>query len=211
MRNSDTDTGSGRGRRTGTKLLATALVLGLIGAVAGFGTWSAFSSTTANEGNSFAAGTVTISDDDSDSAMFDLDGLRPGEPGPSGAKCIQVTYGGSLAANVRLYGGTTSGTLGPYLDVKVTRGTIVTPSFPSCTGFTPDSTEYVSGQGNGVVYDGTLASFPSSYATGIEHPASTWSSGNAAVYHFEVTVQDDNDAQGKNASGVSFTWEARSS
>src|SRR3712207_7319239 len=42
----------------------------------------------------------SLSDDDSGSAMFTATGLKPGS---TGTKCIQVTYGGSLAAAVKLY------------------------------------------------------------------------------------------------------------
>jgi hypothetical protein len=194
---------------TRTKIVATALVLGLIGIVGGFSTWSAFSATTANEANSFQSGSVVLSDDDSNTSMFALTGLKPGEPGAAGAKCIKVTYGGSLPASVKLYGSTTAGTLGTYLNVKVTRGTMATSNFPSCTGFTADVTEYIGGQGGGVVYNDTLANFPSTYAAGIAHPSTAWTNGTAAVYRFEVAVQDNNNAQSKSATGVSFTWEAQ--
>lgn len=203
-----------RARRRGrlsTKLAATLLVISLIGVAVGFGTWSAFSGTTKNEGNSFATGTVTIADNDTNNAMFSLTGLRPGQTGSAGAKCIKVDYTGSLAANVRLYGSTTSGNLGTYLDVKVTRGTLVLPSGFDCSTFTADATEYISGQGSGVIYNGTLSAFPNAWATGIQYPASTWSNGTSAAYKFEAAVQDDNGAQGQNATGVTFTWEARNS
>ena len=51
------------------KVLLSLLVVGVAGSVAGTGTFSAFSSTTANPGNAFTAGTVTISDNDSGSSM----------------------------------------------------------------------------------------------------------------------------------------------
>ena len=195
----------------GAKLLATSVVLGAVGVLAGFGTWSAFSSTTANEGNKFVAGTVAISDNDGDAAMFNLTGLKPGEPGASGAKCIEVSYTGSLEGAVKLYGSTTSGTLGTYLNLKVTRGTIASPTFSSCENFTADATEYITGKGNGVVYDGTLANFPSTAAAGIQYPSSNWAKDTKAVYKFEASVQDTASAQGKDATGVKFTWEATSS
>ncbi len=197
-------------RRIRTKVAATGLVLGLIGVVAGFSTWSAFSSTATNDANSFESGSVILSDDDSNTSMFQLTDLKPGEPGLAGAKCIKVTYSGSLSARVRLYAAST-GSLGQYLNVKVTRGTMSTSSFPSCTGFSADVTEYIAGQGGGVVYNGTLANLPSTYETGVSHPSSAWTNGTAAVYRFEVAVADDNNAQGKSATGVSFTWEAQNS
>ena len=55
---------------------------------------------TDNSGNSWSAGTVSLSDDDSTTAMFAASGLAPGS---TGSRCIEVTYGGSLAAVVKLY------------------------------------------------------------------------------------------------------------
>ena len=196
--------------RTAWKLVATALVLGLIGIVAGLGTWSAFSSTTSNSGNSFAAGTVSITDDDSGSAMFSLTGLKPGD---TSTKCIVVTYTGSLASTVRLYG-TTAGTgLDSYLDLKVSRGSISSASFPSCSSFTADSTDYI-GAGAGVVYNGTLQGYPDDYAAGLVDPTSgspeSWTTNEAHAYQFQVTVQDQDAAQGKSATQT-FSWQARNS
>ncbi len=202
---------SSKGLGLGAKLLATSVVLGAVGVLAGFGTWSAFSSTTSNEANKFEAGTVALSDNDGGGVMFNLTGLKPGEPGASGAKCIEVSYTGSLDAAVKLSGSTTSGSLGTYLNLKVTRGTISSPTFAGCTGFSPDATEYISGKGNGVVYDGTLANFPTSSGTPIQYPASNWAKDTKAVYKFEASVQDTASAQGQNATGVKFTWEATSS
>ena len=197
-----------RGRGTAWKLLVTALVLGLIGVVAGLGTWSAFSSTTSNSGNSFTAGTVSISDDDAGSAMFSLTGLKPGD---SASKCIVVTYTGSLPATVRLYG-TTAGTgLDQYLDLTVTRGTISSANFPSCGNFSADSTDYI-GAGAGVVFNGTLQGYADDYASALVDPTSgsprTWTTNEAHSYRFQVTVEDQSGAQGKSATQT-FTWEAR--
>ena len=200
-----------RRERLSVKVGLTLLVLALVGSVVGVGTWSAFSSTTSNTANSFASGTVTLGDNDSSGSMFSLTNLKPGEPGSTGAKCINVDYTGSLPATVKLYGSTGGGSgLGSYLDVTVIRGTQATATFPSCTGFLPDTTEYLgTGQGAGVVYRGTLAGFPSAWASGIQYPTSAWTNGTSAVYKFEAAVQDSNAAQAKSATNVTFTWEAQ--
>ena len=53
------------------KLLATLAVVGVLGSLAAYGTFSAFSASTSNTGNTFAAGTVTIGDNDGGTApMF---------------------------------------------------------------------------------------------------------------------------------------------
>jgi predicted ribosomally synthesized peptide with SipW-like signal peptide len=190
------------------KLLITAVVLGLVGIVGGLGTWSAFSDTTANGANSFQSGSVTIEDDDSGSAMFSLTGMKPGDPAVS--RCIDVTYTGSLDAQVRMYG-TTGGTgLAQYLNVTVTRGEKSSP-FAGCGDFVADLTDYI-GQGPGVVYSGTLDGFADSYAAGTVDPPSsgpeTWTTGEDHAYRFEVSLVDDNNAQAKAATQT-FTWEAR--
>jgi predicted ribosomally synthesized peptide with SipW-like signal peptide len=192
---------------TGRKLLKTGVVLGLVGILAGLGTWSAFSDTTTNDGNQFTSGTVVIDDDDGGSAIFNLSGMKPSD---TDSGCIKVTYTGSLASTVRLYGSTTGSGLDQYLDLKVTRGTS-SGSFDSCTGFTADGTDYI-GQGAGVVYNGTLQGFPDSYGAGLVDPTSgspeTWTNPETHAYKFQVTLQDNSAAQGKNAT-QQFTWEAR--
>jgi predicted ribosomally synthesized peptide with SipW-like signal peptide len=191
------------------KLGLSMLVVGLLGAVAGIGTWSAFSDTTENTGNSFASGTVDLNDDDSGSTpMLTLSNAKPGD---SDTSCINVTYNGSLPASVRMYG-TTAGTgLDQYLDLVVTRGAIAAPAFDSCGSFAPDAANYGYGPG-GVVYSGTLQGYADNYGGGQVDPQSgspeTWTSGESHAYRFVVTVQDNNGAQGKNATQT-FTWEAR--
>lgn len=190
------------------KLALTMGVLAMLGLVAGAGTWSAFSDTTDNSGNTFASGTVVIGDDDGGStAMFTMSGLKPGD---TDSACIVVDYSGSLPANVSMYGSTSGTGLDQYLDVKVTRGTKV-GAFDSCASFVPDLTNYI-GQGPGVVYQDTLQNYPDNFAGALADPPSggpeTWTSGETHAYRFDVTLQNDNNAQGKDATQT-FTWEAR--
>jgi predicted ribosomally synthesized peptide with SipW-like signal peptide len=197
-----------RNSRVGMKLLITAVVLGLVGVVGGLGTWSAFSDTTANGGNSFESGTVRIQDDDSGSAMFSLTGMRPGDP--AATRCIDVTYTGSLDAQVRMHGATGGSGLAQYLNVKVTRGE-KDSAFSGCGDFVADTTNYI-GQGPGVVYSGTLEGFADGYAGANADPVAgspeTWSQNEDHAYRFEVSLADDNNAQGKTATQT-FTWEAQ--
>lgn len=81
--------------------------MGGFGAIAGMGAYSSFTGTTSNTGNSFAAGSVILSDNDSNTAMLALSNAKPGD---SDTSCIKVTYTGSLSSTVRIYG-TISGTL----------------------------------------------------------------------------------------------------
>jgi predicted ribosomally synthesized peptide with SipW-like signal peptide len=126
------------------------LALGaLVVATAGGVTWAAFTATTVNSGDEIQSGTVKLDDNDNGSAVL---ALSAAEPGAADTGCIKVTFNGSLASTVRLFG-TTSGTgLDQYLDLKVTRGSYTPsdPGFDSCTNFQPDVTDYL-GLGAGVV------------------------------------------------------------
>jgi hypothetical protein len=188
------------------KILATALVIGLLGLIAGVATYSAFSSTATNPGDEFKAGTVVLSDNSSGSSAISLTNAAPGS---STTGCINVSYTGSLAAAVKLYG-TVTGSLAQYLNLTVTRGTDSSPSFPSCSNFTADATNYL-GLGAGVLYNGALNSYPASYATGIDDAsAQTWNQSDSHSYKLQVTLPSSAStaAQGLSASAT-FTWETR--
>ena len=191
------------------RLLVSALIVGVLGTVAGVATWAAFSGTTANGANSFEVGTVSLTDNDGGAAMVSFSNATPGT---TATGCIKVTYGGSLASDVKLFS-TVSGALGQYLSLKVTRGTDSGSTFPGCGSFTADTRDYV-GQGAGVIYNGNLSSFPTSYAAGLTDPdnstggTETWSASEAHAYKLEVTLQNVTAAEGQSAT-ASFTWEAR--
>jgi predicted ribosomally synthesized peptide with SipW-like signal peptide len=193
--------------KSAVRLAATLVMMVLLGVGAGVGTWSAFSSTTDNTGNSFQAGTVVLTDNDSGTSMLSLANAKPGDADVS---CINVSYTGTLASSVRLYGTTTGTGLDQYMDLVVTRGTGAA-GFNDCTGFTPDAANHI-GAGSGVVYSGTLQGFGDNYAAAVVDPTAgspeVWTTGESHVYRFSVTVQDNNAAQGLNAT-QSFTWEAR--
>ncbi|TPW78174.1 hypothetical protein FJ657_02860 [Schumannella soli] len=173
-------------------------------AVAG-GSYSAFSATTSNPTNNWTAGTVALTDDDANTAMFTATNLKPGS---TGTKCILVTSTGSLASLVKLYGtsSATTNALSTYIDLTVTQGSGATSS--SCTGFTPLAT-------GSSVYSGTLANFASSY-TSYSNGISSWTTTGAAsetrAYQFTYSVQAaaPNSAQGGTAA-LGFTWEAQNS
>ncbi len=158
----------GRLMRGLRSLLAAAALVGMAAIGAGV-TYGTFTSSAQNPGNSFASGSVALADNDGNTAMLALSGVRPGDPANVG--CIQLTSTGSLVSEVRHYatlGG--SATLRSNLQLKVTRGSDINPGFDSCSNFTADSCDYT-GNGAGVIYSGTLAGLPTSYATGIVDPA----------------------------------------
>lgn len=197
-------------RLPGPRLVAAVVALALLTAACGVGSWAAFRAITQNSGDAIASGTVSIGDNSGGSAKLSLSSALPGD---TTTGCIKVTYTGSLAADVRLYGTTTGTGLDPYLDLKVTRGTY-SPSDPgdgSCTNFSPDSSDYI-GAGAGVIYNGTLRNYPASYSAGLVDPTSgspkSWTTNEAHVYKLQVTLQNNSAAENKSAN-EDFVWEAR--
>ncbi len=190
------------------KLAAIAVALGCTTVVWPGGTWSAFDRTASSPGNAVATGTVSLTDNDGGSALLSLTGARNGS---SVTSCTKLTYGGTVPADVRIYG-TVSGGLASYLTLTITRGTIAgTPTAKSCTGFSADSTDYLS-RGAGVIYSGALAAFPTSAATALADPTSgateQWDSGEAHAYKLTVTMSSASGA-GMSAT-ADFTWLAAS-
>ena len=187
------------------KLGLTALVLAAAIAAIGLGTYSAFSATTTNSGNNISSGTVVLGDNDVNGAMYTVTNQKPGD---SFQQCIKVDYTGSLASTVKLYTASAVGTLGPYIDLQIRTGS-GSPTFPGCSGFTPDGAD---------LYSGTLANFAStynSYNNGLldarPGAASSWTNGNSVVYRFTLTLQASapDAAQNLSTGSHAITWEAR--
>lgn len=159
---------------------------------------AAFSDTTDNGANSWASGDVVLNDDDSGAVLFNASNLKPGD---SVAKCITVTYSGSLNASVKLFASAPSGTLAPYLNLTVEQGS--GGLFGDCTSFSPDASPK---------YTGTLDAFAATHQNWGNGWGSFTPTGGAPddpkTYRFTYTLQDDNNAQGKSTS-TTFTWEAQ--
>ncbi|MGW6128411.1 hypothetical protein ACWFNE_00150 [Cellulomonas sp. NPDC055163] len=207
-----------RARRT---LTATLAVLALVAAslLVWRSTYASFSATTANPNNQWSAGTVTLTDNRSSTALWtSAAGLKPGSTGTS---CIRVDYTGSLAARVRMYvapGALTGTGLGTYLRFTVDEGTVGDNATCADFGGTVTRLHNSGAPGTGTTAaDGsdsaaTLATFAgarTSFASG----ASTWApvgTGEKRTYRITWTVLDDNLAAGKNATAT-FTWEAQNS
>lgn len=156
---------------------------------------AAFSDTTDNTTNTFASGSVVITDDDAGSALFTASAMTPGTPI---VDCITLTYSGTLTpADIRMYG-TSSGTLAGYLDTTIEVGT--GGSFGNCTGFTPSST----------IYTGTLTNFSTTHTNWTTGLATFTAAANptSRTLRFTVEVQNDPAAQAQSAS-ADFTWEAQ--
>lgn len=179
--------------RTIVTLASMGLMVALIVTVSS----STFTGTTVNPDNSVGTGTVSLTDSQSGTAMFSVTNA---DGGSVYAKCINVTYTGSIDVNaVKIYGAYTDAqVLAGYLTVKVERGTGSTNI--GCTGFTLDGSTPTH-------FNALLNTFPASYAAGIDEGA--WTTSDVHSYRFTVTVTDNNLAQNKTISDLAFTWEAR--
>lgn len=182
---------------------AAAACLAASAAVVWQASYSAFSAPTANPSSNWATGTVALTDDDSNTAMFSASNLKPGS---TGSKCIAVTSTGTLPSAVKLYGtaATTTNALSSWISLTITQGT--GGSFGSCTGFTP----LASGSS---VYSGTLAAFGSSatgYGTGLGSWTPTGSGSDTRVFQISYSFDPaaPNSTQGGTAA-LGFTWEAQ--
>ena len=120
------------------RILLSVLIVGALGGLAGFGTWSAFTATTTNSGNSYAGGSVAIQDDSGLSTA--LINLSNQAPGVSTAKCIRIKYTGSLGSTVHFYVPSVSN--GSSFQLQVERGSGLSDlaTRGSCTGFSASST-----------------------------------------------------------------------
>lgn len=183
----------------GRKLLLTLLVVGVVGSLATLGTFSAFSSTTSNTGNSFAAGTVTLGDNDADGVLYSVSNQKPGV---NTVKCIKLTYTGSLDATVKLYTNSTINASASNMNLTIDKGTSDTSTFPNCGVFNLEAT----------IYNGTLKAFDAnnSYANGVAAfpgGATKWVATDTLVYRFTVSVTDA--GAGATSGSHNFIWEAQ--
>jgi hypothetical protein len=182
-------------RRLGVGTLLAGIIAS--GAVVLQASYATFSSTTQNGPTTLSAGTVIITDDDAGSAVFSATGTKPGSTSMS---CINVSYAGTLAANVRLYATSPTGTLRPYVNFVIAEGTGATGGASlSCSNFAPTST----------LFSGTMSSFASAN-TNFGNGLSTWAPTGSATRSYRITwsIQDDNNAAGLSG-GVTLAWESQ--
>jgi hypothetical protein len=192
--------GARRGVRMGA-VAATAVAFTVSTGVVWQASYSAFSAQTINPSDTWATGSVTLSDDDSGAAMFSATNLKPGA---TGTHCIEVTSNGTLPAAVKLYGTglTTTNSLSSYINLTVTQGT--GGSFGSCTGYTQAAT-------SPTVYSGTLAGFTAnSYGTGLGTWAPTGTASEARTFQFTWTLSaTPPDTTQASSASVNFVWESQ--
>jgi hypothetical protein len=191
------------------KLLASALVVGVLGSLVALGVFGLFSATTQNSGNEISAGTIAISDNDAGSAMFNITNAKPGE---TWTRCIKVLYSGGLSAVVHLYQLGGGGPLAPYMALKLEQGTQTAATFPSCAGFTPDGTN-----GTGTLYEGpAFGAIGETYEKGttiVPFGKTSWATGESVVFRSTLTMSATAPdlAQGDTTGPFTLVAEARNS
>ena len=189
------------------QVLASALVVGVLGSAVAVGVFGLFSATTQKSGNEISSGTIAISDNDAGSAMFNITNAKPGD---SWTRCIKILYSGSLPADVKLYELGGGGPLSPYLKLKLEQGAQAESTFPTCTGFTPDATN-----GTGTIYEGPgFGSIGSTWETGapvVPFGKAIWNPGESLVFRATLTLDADAPqlAQGNTTGEFTIVAEAR--
>jgi hypothetical protein len=185
-----------RPRRT---LAALATVLVAVGVTAASG--ADFTATTANPTNTFAAGTLAMSNSNAGAAVLTASNLRPG--GSAALGTVDIGNTGSLSGAFTLTRGTVTDSSSSYpLSSKL--NTVVT----DCGTFV-GATPPVCGNSDDVnVYTGTLS------AMGAGTPISalgTYAASEKHRYQFSVALDSsaDNNYQAGTSQTV-FTWNATS-
>jgi hypothetical protein len=182
------------------KILRSLVVVGVVGAVATAGAFSAFSGQTDNPNNQITAGTVDVQDNDAGGALYSIPTAKPNDPKEN---CIEVTYTGSLPADIKMYRVPGAlGTLAPYANLKVEYGTQASPSFPSCIGF----------NALGTLYDSDLPSFATDYTGGYAATPGVdgdWDQNETLVYRVTVSIDNNPLAEGLNTGAHTLRWEAQ--
>ena len=164
-------------------------------AFVGNASYSAFSDTATNSGNTWSSGSVTLAND-AGSAMFTANNLAPGAVG---SNCIKVTNTSTLPTTTKLYAAVgAQAALNSQLTITVTQGT--GGSFGNCSGFTADAS-------GSQVYTGTLANLIST-RTGFANGAVT-SLASASNKTFKIDYSLSSTAPQATQGSASFTWEAQ--
>lgn len=160
------------------------------------GTWqgagAVFRSASGNGANSYAVGTVVLTDSRSGTALVNVTALQPGSTGNA---CLTVSYSGSLNSVVKVRAAIT-GSLGSYLNVTLDRGSGTCAAFGTVTN----------------LYTGLASALASSYPTYASGLGSWVVTGGATTtlpFKLTYTVAADNGAQG-TSSNLTLTWEAQS-
>lgn len=140
-------------------------------------------------GNSVAAGTVSLTDDDGGRSLVNLDAMSPDQPVE---ECITVTYGGTILPVGLTLDTQTVGDLEPYLAVSIERGS--GGSFGECDDF----------EASEQIFSGSLKELDERGAMPL---GSIYNSGAVNSFRFEFVLANEAEAVGRQSS-IDFVWEA---
>jgi predicted ribosomally synthesized peptide with SipW-like signal peptide len=186
------------------KVALSVLIVGVLGAVAVVGSLAAFNAQTTSAGNRIQAGTVLLTTNSSGSAVYDITDARPGQ---AYERCVRVTYGGTLAATVKMYISSGAVSSGTRFTIQVQRGTNSGGSgFPNCGTFTPSGTVFATAD---------LGTFPTTLAAAVDIKGSAFGplvapATESLDLRITVTPKDDGSTGGFDSGSHTFTWDAQS-
>jgi hypothetical protein len=201
------------------KVLTTMLVIGIAGSTVSYGTFATFTAQTTNPGNTFASGTMTMTNvagsvvTGSDcgsgtyggtcATLFNLANLKPGATASNNT--VTITYTGSIP--------TTS--FGVHAATHVAKDAA---SGAGCQATTPsDKINLVLKQGASIIFSGTVAGFATAHpvstplslsgGTNGNGSAGVWSNTNSSVFTIEIGLDGSagNTYQGC-VSKIDLVW-----
>lgn len=195
-----------RARRIGT-VIATPIAIVAAAAMVWQSSYSAFSGTTRNSGNSWSTGSVALTDDDNGSARFQATNLVPQQ---SETKCITVTANASVPGVVKGYvinAVASAAKLEDYIKVTIEHGN--GGGFGSCDGFTKT--------GDSIAAPTALSTLVASkdFATGVggwNVVAGVQSRTYKITYTFDTAGLSQTTLDGLQGAqtGIDFQWELQS-
>ena len=195
------------------RIIAPAVGLLAAGLLVWQGSYAAFSATTVDTGNAWAAGNLVLQNNGgtatysaATTATFGGTNLRPGS---TGTTCLTVKSTGTAAGTLAMYRSAladSTPSLGAHIQLTVTEGVPATDVQANCTGFpTSGVTTVATNQ--------PLSTFPSSFgaATGTRAVAAgTVLEAYKVVWTFVTTGTNPGDTalMGKSVT-AGFTWEVQ--
>lgn len=195
-----------RARLAGAGALLTGLAVSAV--LVWQASYSAFSTTTSNPTNNWTAGQLALVDDDSNTALFTVTGMKPGD---TGSKCIVVTSNSDVSSTVKMYSTSfaQTKTVADNMTLTVTQGTSSSTG-GVCTSFVADA-------GGTNTTTGTLTAF-SSARTNYSNGFGTWApaAGTNVKKTYKIDWAFNNagnqtatDAMQGGTAAIGFTWEAQ--
>lgn len=195
-------------RRTHKILLAATTPVAVVCAAALVyqASYAAFTGQTRNSGNEWATGSVTLTDDDSGSARFQVANMLPGS---TETKCIKVTANASVPSIVKGYTVNpvkSNSDLEKYIKITIKDGT--GGSFANCTGFVAENTLVTEAPLDQLALANTFAAGIGGWAVAPGVSSKTYE----ITWKFDTGVigQADIDKLQGKSTGIDVQWEMQS-